>query len=117
MKKILVVGSLNMDMVLSVDHHPVPGETIIGDRLSYHSGGKGANQAYAVGKLGGDVRMIGCVGWDDNGMILIENLAQAGVDTTTIEIEYRKNQREWRLSMWIKRERIVLSLYQGPMHV
>ena len=43
MKKILVVGSLNMDMVLSVDHHPVPGETIIGDRLSYHSGGKGAN--------------------------------------------------------------------------
>ena len=85
MKKILVVGSLNMDMVLSVDHHPVPGETIIGDRLSYHSGGKGANQAYAVGKLGGDVRMIGCVGWDDNGMILIENLAQAGVDTTTIE--------------------------------
>ena len=81
MKKILVVGSLNMDMVLSVDHHPVPGETIIGDRLSYHSGGKGANQAYAVGKLGGDVRMIGCVGWDDNGMILIE----AGVDTTTIE--------------------------------
>ena len=85
MKKILVVGSLNMDMVLSVDHHPGPGETIIGDRLSYHSGGKGANQAYAVGKLGGDVRMIGCVGWDDNGMILIENLAQAGVDTTTIE--------------------------------
>ena len=57
MKKILVVGSLNMDMVLSVDHHPVPGETIIGDRLSYHSGGKGANQAYAVGKLGGDVRI------------------------------------------------------------
>ena len=45
MKKILVVGSLNMDMVLSVDHHPVPGETIIGDRLSYHSGGKGANQS------------------------------------------------------------------------
>ena len=113
MKKILVVGSLNMDMVLSVDHHPVPGETIIGDRLSYHSGGKGANQAYAVGKLGGDVRMIGCVGWDDNGMILIENLEWIQQRLN----EYRKNQREWRLSMWIKRERIVLSLYQGPMHV
>ena len=113
MKKILVVGSLNMDMVLSVDHHPVPGETIIGDRLSYHSGGKGANQAYAVGKLGGDVRMIGCVGWDDNGMILIENLEWIQQRLNV----YRKNQREWRLSMWIKRERIVLSLYQGPMHV
>ena len=84
MKKILVVGSLNMDMVLSVDHHPVPGETIIGDGITYHPGGKGANQAYAVGKLGGDVRIIGCVGWDNNGMILTENLAQAGVDTTAI---------------------------------
>ena len=78
MKKVLVVGSLNMDMVLSVDHHPVPGETIIGDGITYHPGGKGANQAYAVGKLGGDVRIIGCVGWDNNGMILTENLAQAG---------------------------------------
>ena len=84
MKKVLVVGSLNMDMVLSVDHHPVPGETIIGDGITYHPGGKGANQAYAVGKLGGDVRIIGCVGWDNNGMILTENLAQAGVDTTAI---------------------------------
>ena len=45
MKKVLVVGSLNMDMVLSVDHHPVPGETIIGDGITYHPGGKGANQA------------------------------------------------------------------------
>ena len=84
MKKVLVVGSLNMDMVLSVDHHPVPGETIIGDGITYHPGGKVANQAYAVGKLGGDVRIIGCVGWDNNGMILTENLAQAGVDTTAI---------------------------------
>lgn len=74
-----------MDIVLSVDHHPAPGETMIGESLSYHSGGKGANQAYAVGKLGGDVRIIGCVGWDNNGMILTENLAQAGVDTTAIE--------------------------------
>ena len=41
MKKVLVVGSLNMDMVLSVDHHPVPGETIIGDGITYHPGGKG----------------------------------------------------------------------------
>ena len=44
-EEILVVGSLNMDMVLSVDHHPVPGETIIGDGITYHPGGKGANQA------------------------------------------------------------------------
>ena len=84
MKKILVVGSLNMDMVLDVAHHPQPGETILGRRLTYSPGGKGANQAYAVGKLGGDVRMIGCVGADGNGQALIDNLKAAGVDTSAI---------------------------------
>lgn len=84
MKKILVVGSLNMDMVLDVDHHPQPGETILGKNLTYSPGGKGANQAFAVGRLGGDVRMIGCVGTDSNGQALIDNLRKAGVDTSVI---------------------------------
>ena len=84
MKKILVAGSLNMDMVLDVDHHPQPGETVLGRKLTYSPGGKGANQAYAVGRLGGDVRMIGCVGNDSNGQALIGNLETAGVDTSAI---------------------------------
>ncbi len=84
MKKILVAGSLNMDMVLDVDHHPQPGETILGRKLTYSPGGKGANQAFAVGRLGGDVRMIGCVGADSNGQALIDNLRQAGVDTSAV---------------------------------
>lgn len=85
MRKILVAGSLNMDMVLDVAHHPQPGETILGRKLTYSPGGKGANQAYAVGKLGGDVRMIGCVGADGNGKALLENLGQAGVDTSAVD--------------------------------
>lgn len=84
MKKLLVVGSLNMDMVLNVAHHPQPGETILGRSLTYCPGGKGANQAFAAGRLGADVKMIGCVGDDGNGQALIENLEKAGVDTSAI---------------------------------
>lgn len=84
MKKLLVVGSLNMDMVLNVAHHPQPGETILGKKLTYCPGGKGANQAFAAGRLGADVKMIGCVGADGNGQALIENLKKAGVDTSFI---------------------------------
>lgn len=84
MKRILVAGSLNMDMVLRVDHHPQPGETILGRELNYCPGGKGANQAFAAGRLGGDVCMVGCVGADGNGQALLENLKLAGVDTSAV---------------------------------
>ena len=83
-KKIVLAGSLNMDMVMKVDHHPVPGETILASGLNYNPGGKGANQAFAVGRLGGNIQMIGCVGQDDNGRALKANLARANVDTSTV---------------------------------
>ena len=59
MKKILVVGSLNMDFVIDVDDIPKPGQTILGNKITLIPGGKGANQAYAIGKLNGAVNMIG----------------------------------------------------------
>ncbi|HSP48056.1 MAG TPA: ribokinase [Clostridiaceae bacterium] len=83
-KKILVVGSLNMDMVVDVQHIPVVGETIMGRNLNYIPGGKGANQAFSAGKLGGDVAMLGAVGEDEAGDKLILSLASAGVDTSRI---------------------------------
>lgn len=58
-KKIVVVGSLNMDAVVRVDSLPRLGETIIGHSLAYIPGGKGANQAVAAGKLGGNITMPG----------------------------------------------------------
>lgn len=85
MNKILVVGSLNMDFVIDVDAKPLAGETVLGKGVTLIPGGKGANQAYAVGKLGGDVRMIGAVGDDIYGKLLKDNLKNAGVKISGIE--------------------------------
>lgn len=84
-KKILVIGSLNMDMVIPVKELPQRGETILGGSPDYIPGGKGANQACAAGKLGGTVTMLGKVGRDAMGQSLKENLATAGVDVSHVE--------------------------------
>jgi len=78
---ILVVGSLNLDIVLPVPHHPRPGETVLGDEHARHPGGKGANQAVAAARLGASVAMLGRVGDDDEGRLLISALGEAGVAT------------------------------------
>jgi ribokinase len=80
MKKILVIGSLNMDIVINVDDMPLTGETILGKDIKYIPGGKGANQGYSAGRLGGNVTMLGCVGQDEFGEALLSNLVQAGVN-------------------------------------
>lgn len=84
MGKILVIGSLNVDMVMNVDHMPVEGETILCDKMTFVPGGKGANQACAVGRLGSDVTMLGCIGDDEYGKMQIESLTQAGVNVSGI---------------------------------
>ncbi len=75
-----------MDCVIETDHRPKPGETVLGRSVAFIPGGKGANQAYAAGKLGGTVAMIGAVGDDVYGRRLKENLESVGVDTTAIEM-------------------------------
>ncbi|WP_018658982.1 ribokinase [Allofustis seminis] len=84
MSKIVVVGSLNMDTVVYAESLPQVGETIIGTDVQHIPGGKGANQAYAVGKLGGSVAMIGAIGADDHGRALKKNLESVGVNTEGI---------------------------------
>lgn len=87
MKKALVVGSLNMDLVTKVQSTPKIGETVAGNGLIVNPGGKGANQAVALGKLGVDVKMIGCVGKDEYGIKLKENLHAMNVKDSTFVIE------------------------------
>jgi ribokinase len=84
MAKIVVVGSLNMDVVAVAPRIPVAGETIIGDRFFTSPGGKGANQAYAAAKLGGSVAMLGRVGEDDFGREMRKNLASVGCLVETV---------------------------------
>ena len=79
MDRVVVVGSLNMDTNLSVPHIPAVGETIIATGMSLFKGGKGANQAVAIARLGGNVEMIGAVGNDENGMNIIEGLKKEKV--------------------------------------
>ena len=65
--RLAVVGSINTDMTVTAERIPLKGETLMGSSLSYIPGGKGANQAVAMAKLGAEVEMFGCVGDDSNG--------------------------------------------------
>lgn len=82
--KIAVLGSINMDMTVKAERIPLKGETLKGEDLMYIPGGKGANQAVAMAKLGADVEMFGCVGNDSAGKELLQNLKDMGVKTEHI---------------------------------
>lgn len=81
MSKVVVVGSINMDLVAVAARFPAPGETISGERFVTVPGGKGANQAVAASRLGAEVSMVGKVGHDGFGDQLLAVLQQEGVDT------------------------------------
>ena len=84
MKKVIIVGSLNTDLVINAPYAPQGGETLMGSGFMTNSGGKGANQACATAKLGGCAYMCGCVGNDSFGTLLIDNLKSVGVNTDYI---------------------------------
>ena len=87
MPDILVVGSLNADLVVRAPRFPQPGETISGSDLQIIPGGKGANQAVAAARQGTSVSMLGRVGNDSFGPELINNLKQNNVDTSHVQID------------------------------
>lgn len=80
MKKIFVAGSLNVDLTVCADRFPAAGETVEGREFFRNCGGKGANQAVAAAKLGGNVLMVGCVGKEFGGL-LRASLEEAGADS------------------------------------
>ena len=83
--RILVVGSINMDLVMNLERSPDAGETVLGYEYSYIPGGKGANQAVAAARINGDVTFCGHVGDDSNGNILLNDLNDNGVDISYIK--------------------------------
>ena len=83
---VVVFGSINLDLVVEVAHLPAKGETVIGDRFFSSAGGKGANQAVAIAKLGIPVSLVGQVGNDTFGQTLINSLQSSGVNTDSINI-------------------------------
>ena len=85
--RIVVVGSVNLDIVATAATLPAPGETVTGASLAFHPGGKGANQALAAQRLGGAVTLIACVGADPNAAAALALLRADGVDLTLLRTD------------------------------
>ncbi|HBW83880.1 MAG TPA: ribokinase [Gammaproteobacteria bacterium] len=82
--QIMVIGSINTDLVVNTGKLPSPGETVLGDKFYVNQGGKGANQAVAAARLGANVSMVGCVGSDDFGKQAVAGLTAENVDCAHI---------------------------------
>jgi ribokinase len=87
MGRVVVVGSLNVDLVTRVERHPKPGETVLGAGLERWAGGKGANQAVAASAAGAEVVMVGCVGSDEGGSAYIARLLARGIDVSAVRVQ------------------------------
>jgi ribokinase len=86
MGRVVVLGSLNVDLVTRVERHPRPGETLLGDGLRRLAGGKGANQAVAAAAAGAAVAMVGAVGDDAGGAAYLHRLRARGIDVTGVRV-------------------------------
>ena len=87
MGRVVVLGSLNVDLVAAVDRHPRPGETVLAQEdLRRYAGGKGANQAVAAAAAGARVTMVGAVGDDDGGRAYLARLRQRGIDVSGVRV-------------------------------
>jgi ribokinase len=82
--RVVVVGSINVDLVVAAERLPAPGETVAGGTLTRSGGGKGANQAVAAARAGGDVALVGAVGDDDLGAGALAELAAEGIDVGAV---------------------------------
>lgn len=87
MSKVVVLGSINIDMVMEAERFPRIGETILGGSIDYYMGGKGANQAVACSRVDGEVLLYGCVGDDTFGEKAINHLKEENVNTNYITVE------------------------------
>lgn len=87
MGRVVVLGSLNVDLVAAVERHPGPGETILADGpLHRFAGGKGGNQAVAAAAAGADVVMVAAVGDDDAGQAYVQRLRSRGIDVSGVQV-------------------------------
>jgi len=85
MGRVVIAGSINMDLVATSPRFPAPGETLMGGDFARYPGGKGANQAIAAARLGAETLMIGAVGQDSFGLEMREVLAAAGADVSRVK--------------------------------
>lgn len=82
--QVVVIGSANRDYLIRLANPPAPGETLLAEGMTKSTGGKGANQAVAAARLGGDVAFVGCLGADEDGRVVRAALQDDGVDTSQL---------------------------------
>src|SRR5690348_12625968 len=82
--RVIVVGSVNVDLTVSVSHLPAAGETVVGGTLARSGGGKGANQAVASARAGARTALVGMVGTDEDGTAQLRELTESGVDVSAV---------------------------------
>ena len=82
--RVVVVGSINVDLVVSVARLPAAGETVAGGRFAQHGGGKSANQAVAAARVGASVAFVGAVGEDELGASAVADLEAEGIDVSHV---------------------------------
>lgn len=111
-EKILVVGSMNMDITIEVSKIPVNGETQLAQRIFTFPGGKGGNQAVGAGKLGGQVYMIGCLGHDADGKQLYSNLLENHVHMDGVIFDTSRSSGKAYIALDRKGESTIV-VYQG----
>src|SRR5690606_36963332 len=90
MNKVLVVGSSNRDLIVTVDDFPLPGETVMGNSFLQMMGGKGGNQAVAAKRSGADVMFVSCIGEDANGKAIKKNYQSEGLDVSHMMLSENK---------------------------
>lgn len=113
--KIIVLGSINMDLVAVAPSLPTPGETVMGSDFVTLPGGKGANQAVAAARLGADVHMIGRVGEDVFGPMLVENLEASGVDVSDVVTTHGMSSGIAVILLDEGRENYIVGIYGANM--
>jgi ribokinase len=84
MGRVVVIGSINVDLVVEADHLPHPGETVLGGRFARHFGGKGGNQAVAAARAGASVMMVGAIGPEADGEASLAALLAEGIDVSRV---------------------------------
>lgn len=118
MGRVVVLGSLNVDLVTEVDRHPRPGETVLAvGPLGRLAGGKGANQAVAAAAAGARVTMIGCVGDDDDGLRYLARLQARGIDVSAVRIVHGETTGQAWVSVDAEGENAIVVIPGANGHV
>lgn len=108
---IVVLGGINMDLVGTTENMPAPGETVFGQSFHTAPGGKGANQAVAAARLGSEVRMVGRVGDDEFGPVLLDGLRREGIDVSGVATDPHNSSGIAMILLDGRKENYIVAIY------